>query len=141
MVGTRIAMSWATEDCTMKIAVNSSKKSGFTLLEIIIVVTILGLLATIAISNFVIARDTSRLTAIKTNLRSIESAKEQWAIDNKKNNGDPVSSLDDLKPYMRSEVAAVVDEIYEANAIGTPATASLPVKLGTYEAGSVIPAP
>lgn len=118
-----------------------SNKAGFTLIEIFVVVTIIGLLAAIAFSNFVIARDNSRLTVITTNLREIESAKEQWAIDNKKGTGAPVDNLNDLKPYLRSELANVVDEIYEANAIGTPATASLPVKLGSYPAGSQIAAP
>ncbi|NOS69571.1 MAG: prepilin-type N-terminal cleavage/methylation domain-containing protein [Verrucomicrobia bacterium] len=118
-----------------------SNKAGFTLIEIFVVVTIIGLLAAIAFSNFVIARDNSRLTVITTNLREIESAKEQWAIDNKKGTGAPVDNLNDLKPYLRRELANVVDEIYEANAIGTPATASLPVKLGSYPAGSQIAAP
>lgn len=125
----------------MKIQTNDKRKAGFTVLEMFIVVTIIGLLAAIAISNFVIARDNSRLTAITTNLREIETAKEQWALDNKKNTGDAVDSMDDLKPYLRSELATVVDEIYEANAVGTPATASLPVKVGTYQPGSVIAAP
>jgi prepilin-type N-terminal cleavage/methylation domain-containing protein len=120
---------------------NSSEKSGYTLIEVILVVTIIGLLATIAITNFVIARDNGRITVISTNLREIESAKEQWAIENKKNNGDLVDSIDDLKPYLRGELSTVVNEIYEANAIGTPATASVPVKVGAYAAGSQIVAP
>lgn len=125
----------------MKFKISNKRKAGFTLLEIFIVVTIIGLLATIAFSNFVIARDNARLTVITTNLREIESAKEQWAINNKKASGAPVDNMNDLKPYLRSELAKVVDEIYEANAIGTPATASLPVKLGSYPAGSQIAAP
>jgi len=125
----------------MKFKTSNKRKAGFTLLEIFVVVTIIGLLAAIAISNFVIARDNSRLTVISTNLREIESAKEQWAIENRKRTGDSVDSMDDLRPYMRTELANMVDEIYEANAIGTPATASLPVKLGSYPAGSQIAAP
>ena len=125
----------------MKFKTSNKRKAGFTLLEIFVVVTIIGLLAAIAISNFVIARDKSRLTVISTNLREIESAKEQWAIENRKRTGDSVDSMADLRPYMRTELANMVDEIYEANAIGTPATASLPVKLGSYPAGSQIAAP
>ena len=125
----------------MKFKTSNKRQAGFTLLEIFIVVTIIGLLATIAFSNFVIARDNARLTVITTNLREIESAKEQWAINNKKSSGAPVDDMNDLKPYLRSELANVVDEIYEANAIGTPATASLPVRLGTYPAGSQIADP
>ena len=125
----------------MKFKTSNKRQAGFTLLEIFIVVTIIGLLATIAFSNFVIARDNARLTVITTNLREIESAKEQWALNNKKSTGAAVDDMNDLKPYLRSELANVVDEIYEANAIGTPATASLPVKLGSYPAGSQIAAP
>ena len=63
----------------MKFKSNNKRKAGFTLLEIFVVVTIIGLLAAIAISNFVIARDNSRLTVISTNLREIESAHQELA--------------------------------------------------------------
>ena len=117
----------------------SMYKRGFTLLEILIVVTIIGLLATIAVSNFMIARDNSRITRIRTNLRQIESAKEQWAIENNKNAGAPIASVTDLSDYFRSgQVGPVVNETYEPNPLGTPATALLPVKIGPYNAGDEI---
>ncbi len=56
------------------------KKSGFTLVEIMIVVAIIGLLAAIAIPSFVKARATSRQNACINNLRQIDSGKEQWAM-------------------------------------------------------------
>lgn len=56
------------------------KKSGFTLVEIMIVVAIIGLLAAIAIPSFVKSRNTSQQNACINNLRQIDSAKEQAAM-------------------------------------------------------------
>ena len=63
--------------------INTSRKAGFTLVEIMIVVAIIGLLAAIAIPNFVKARETSRTNACINNLRQIEGAKQQWAFEEK----------------------------------------------------------
>ena len=62
---------------------NTSRKAGFTLVEIMIVVAIIGLLAAIAIPNFVKARETSRTNACVNNLRQIDGAKQQWALETK----------------------------------------------------------
>jgi prepilin-type N-terminal cleavage/methylation domain-containing protein len=63
----------------MKIRTN--KHAGFTLVEIMIVVAIIGLLAAIAIPNFVKARSTSQMNACINNLRQIDSAKQQILLE------------------------------------------------------------
>ena len=61
--------------------IKTSNKAGFTLVEIMIVVAIIGLLAAIAIPNFVRARKTSQTNACINNLRQIDGAKQQWALE------------------------------------------------------------
>ena len=55
---------------------------GFTLVEIMIVVLIIGILLAVAVPNFLKARETSRTKTCVANLREIEAAKEQWAMEN-----------------------------------------------------------
>ena len=79
--------------------VNKAKKHGFTLVEIMIVVAIIGLLAAIAIPNFVRARTTSQMNACINNLRQIDGAKQQWALENKAiSTATPGDT--DIQPYL-----------------------------------------
>ncbi len=102
--------------------IKTNRKSGFTLVEIMIVVAIIGLLAAIAIPNFVKARGTAQKNACINNLRQIDGAKEQWALENKKASGDAI-------------VDAEVNAYIKGNAAPTcPAS-------GTYTYGNVDAAP
>jgi prepilin-type N-terminal cleavage/methylation domain-containing protein len=66
-------------------------RHGFTLVEIMIVVLIIGILLAIAVPNFIKARETSRGKACQANLKQVDSAKEQYAMDNRLANGSAIS--------------------------------------------------
>src|ERR1700761_6569735 len=72
---------------------------GFTLIEIMIVVAIIGLLAAIAIPNFVHARTSSQTNACINNLRQIDSVKQQWALENKQL-ATASPAVTDIQPYL-----------------------------------------
>lgn len=98
---------------------------GFTLVEIMIVVAIIGLLAAIAVPNFVQARTNARRSACINNLRLIDAGKEQWALENDKNEGDAVADAD-ITPYLKGGAMPTCPSggEYDKQAVGTNPTCS-----------------
>lgn len=75
---------------------------GFTLVEIMIVVLIIGVLLNIALPAMVSARNTSQSKACLRNLRTLSASKEQYALENRIASNDPTPIVwSNLQPYMR----------------------------------------
>ena len=77
-----------------------TQKAGFTLVEIMIVVAIIGLLAAVAIPNFSRARNSAYKNACITNLHQIDGAKQVWATENRKTDAD-VPAEADIGAYLK----------------------------------------
>jgi prepilin-type N-terminal cleavage/methylation domain-containing protein len=79
----------------------NKNRGGFTLVEIMIVVAIIALLAAIAVPNFLRARKRSQATRMLEDLRIIDSAQDQYAIENNKTSGNSIVWTD-IQAYLKN---------------------------------------
>jgi competence protein ComGC len=92
----------------------------------IAMIPIIAMLAAIAIPNFVKARDTAQHNACINNLRQIDGAKQQWALEQKKNDGDPVT-MTDISGFLRAgPLQCPKGGVYQINPVGAAPTCSIP---------------
>ena len=79
----------------------ASLRTGFTLVEIMIVVAIIGLLGAIAIPSYVHTRSRTQANACINNLRQIEAAVQQVVFEKGKHDGETIAWPDDVTPYIK----------------------------------------
>ena len=103
------------------------RNRAFTLVEIMIVVLIIGILMAIAVPNFVKARESSRKNTCIANLKQVDSAKEQWAMDQRQNAGDACAMTDlvGTAAYLKATPVCPSGGTYTVAAVGTNPTCSI----------------
>ena len=94
------------------------QKNGFTLIEILIVIAILAVLMALAIPNMMKARNSSQCKACLSNLREINQAKEQFAMEYGKQELDAVAWNDIVPNYLKTKPKCPLGEEYTIGAVG-----------------------
>ncbi|MSU62061.1 MAG: prepilin-type N-terminal cleavage/methylation domain-containing protein [Pedosphaera sp.] len=104
-----------------------NNRAGFTLIEIMTVMGIIGMLATMSLPNLIRARSTSQTRVCITNLNKIESAKQVWGLEHARSL-DAVPTVTDLigsDAYIKKMPACPASGAYDFQAVKTPATCTI----------------
>ncbi len=104
----------------------TTKRGGFTLVEIMIVVAIIALLAAIAVPGFLRSRKRSQASKIINDLRLIDAAVDQYAIETTKKSGDPVDVTDWTNYLKKDTVLFATGKDLFGNDYGAQTVDSLP---------------
>jgi prepilin-type N-terminal cleavage/methylation domain-containing protein len=104
----------------------NKRRGGFTLVEIMIVVAIIALLAAIAVPGFLRARKRAQASRILNDLRLIDSAVDQYAIETNKSSGATVNTVDWTNYLKKNSSLYNTGKDLFGNAYGTQAVDSLP---------------
>src|SRR3954449_10107880 len=105
---------------------NNKRRGGFTLVEIMIVVAIIALLAAIAVPGFVRSRKRSQAAKVLNDLRMIDNAIDQYALEANKKSGDLVAIADWTNYVKKDTVLFSTGEDVFGNAYGDQAVDTLP---------------
>ena len=114
-----------------KMKIKQMRAGGFTLVEIMIVVAIIGLLIAVAVPNFSKMRKDAQKTACHAQLQSIDGYKEMWATQEKRTDND-IPTEAQLGIYFKGEIMPTCPGggTYSIGAVTAPATCSEHAKLG-----------
>jgi len=113
---------------------------AFSLLEIMIIVAIIGLVAALAIPSFVKARKNAQAQRILNDVRQLDTAICQWALENNKQDGDPIAGNETaLSSYLKAPwpTSDVLGNNYRIGTIGTNQIAVSPLTKSALDGSNV----
>jgi prepilin-type N-terminal cleavage/methylation domain-containing protein len=106
----------------------TQSRSGFTLVEIMIVIAIIGLLLAIAVPNFLKSRQLAQSRACLNNIRQIQASKQVWGVENSKSATEVPTDADLVGPrlYLKQKPTCPGGGTYTYGQLNQPVTCSIP---------------